>query len=259
MLRACDRVQFRSEGDLRLEPASEQRCADQWAAAARANPALFDGPIVLATGLDWDDGRCSIRYVESSYSKYVWMREVRTTEEPRVGSLYVSVLAVTADGYLLTGRMAPDTSTPGRIQLPGGNLEPNAAGLSEAVARETAARELEEETGVALDAKSLVLTHVICSEESADVGVLYATTLARTLSEVEQEFLAHIRGESNEFDQLVAFVPGRGVARGAPGPFVDYLPAVIAETFGLRAESLSYVGDPGAAGEAVVTVGVEAR
>lgn len=256
MLRACDHVDFRREGSLRLAPASEQHCADHWAAATRANPALFDGPIVLATGLDWDGDRCAIGYVASSYSKYVWMRNDDARAAPRVGALYASVLAITADGYLLTGRMSANTSTPGRIQLPGGNIEPHPAGLTEAVARTTAAQELAEETGVALDSTALTLTHVI---RSADVGVLYATTLASTLSEVEQLFLAHTRGGGNEFDQLVAFTRGRGAAREAPGPYVDYLAAVIAEAFALRPESLDYVETSGATGNAVVTVGVDVR
>jgi 8-oxo-dGTP pyrophosphatase MutT (NUDIX family) len=259
MLRACDRVDFRREGSLRLAPVSEQHCADHWAAAARANPALFDGPIVLATGVGWDGGRCSIGYVASSYSKYVWMRDVGARADPRVGAFYTSILAITADGYLLTGRMSANTSTPGRIQLPGGNLEPHAAGLTEAVARATAAQELAEETGRALDATALALTHVICSEDSADVGVLYATTLASTLREVEQRFLAHTRGGGNEFDQLVAFARGRGAACEAPGPSVDYLAAVIAEAFACRPERLDYVDTSGAAGDAVVTVGVDVR
>jgi 8-oxo-dGTP pyrophosphatase MutT (NUDIX family) len=259
MLRACDRVDFRSEGSLRLAPASEQRCADHWATAARANPALFDGPIVLATALGWDGARCSIGYVASSYSKYVWTRNVGARAGPHVGALYASVLAITADGYLLTGRMSAHTSTPGRIQLPGGNIEPHPAGLTEPVARATAAQELAEETGVALDATALALTHVIRSEDSADVGVLYATTLVSTLSEVEQRFLAHTSGGGNEFDQLVAFTRGRGAAREAPGPSVDYLAAVIAEAFASGPDSLDYVKISGAAGDAVVTVGVDVR
>jgi 8-oxo-dGTP pyrophosphatase MutT (NUDIX family) len=259
MLRVCDSVDFRSEGSLRLAHDSEQRCAECWAAATRANPALFDGPIVLATTLGWDGARCSIRYVASSYSKYVWMRKVGAMVEPRVGSLYVSALAITADGYLLTGRMSASTSTPGRIQLPGGNIEPDPAGLTEPMARASAAEELAEETGLVVDATALALTHAICSEDSADVGVLYTTTLASTLREVEQRFLAHSRGKDNEFDQLVAFTRARGTPREAPGPCVDYLPAVITEAFALEPESLEYVETSGSAGDTVVTVGVNVR
>jgi 8-oxo-dGTP pyrophosphatase MutT (NUDIX family) len=244
---------------MRFTPTSERRCAEHWTAAVGANPALFDGPIVLATGLGWTDERCSIRYVTSSYSKYFWISNVDAMVDPRAGSLYASVLAMTADGYLLTGRMSAETSTPGRIQLPGGNIEPRAAGLTEAVSRATAAQELAEETGIAIDATALTLTHVISSEDSADVGVLYSTKLASTLSEVKRQFLAHTRAGNNEFNQLVAFIRGRGSACEAPGPYVDYLPAVIAEAFALRLDGLMYVEASGAMGDGVITVGVDVR
>lgn len=256
---ACNELAFRRVGTLRLSALAERDCAAHWAVRTRRNPALFDGPITLATGTpEWEGTRCAVSYVESHFSTYVWTRDRNAGMKLGVGSLYASVVPTTADGYVLTGRMAARTSTPARIQLPGGNVEPVDSGLTEPAVRATAVRELAEETGIVLSPTVLTLTHVIAADDSPDLGVLYAASLPTTLQEVEQLFVAHTENVYNEFDRLIAFRVWPGAHRAPPEPSVHYLDSVIAAALGLRPGALSYV-ETEPLSDAVATFGVDAR
>jgi 8-oxo-dGTP pyrophosphatase MutT (NUDIX family) len=74
-----------------------------------------------------------------------------------LSSVFVCVLQPASDGRLLVGQRSASTSSPGLIQLPGGNLEPSPPGeeLTLDTLRRHASTELAEETGVVADPDDL--------------------------------------------------------------------------------------------------------
>ncbi|MFE0513510.1 hypothetical protein, partial [Streptomyces sp. NPDC058964] len=93
-----------------------------WDEAVRANPSLFDGPAVAGLGLEQGErGGLVLSWARTTY-RYRTLRLVPGA--PSVSSVFVSVAQPAEDGRLLVGRMSPSTAAPGRLQLPGGSMEP---------------------------------------------------------------------------------------------------------------------------------------
>ncbi|NED21466.1 NUDIX hydrolase [Streptomyces sp. SID9913] len=157
----------------RLSPEDRRSMDEAWEAAVRANPTLFDGPVVGCTGLEHDEPHgIVLTWVRATYRYYALRRTPGAAV--RLPSLFAAVAQPSDDGRLLVGRMAPWTTSPGRWQLPGGAVEPPPEGemLTESDLREHAARELAEETGIEVPGDRLTLWQVTRGENGS-VGVLY--------------------------------------------------------------------------------------
>lgn len=134
-----------------------------WEEATRANPDLFDGPVVACGGLEWSAPRIlRLTWVRVTYRHYALRRVPGASALP---SLFVNVVQPTPDRRVLAARMSPSTAAPGRWQLPGGSVEPPREGeaLDESALAAQAARELREELGIGVaggDLKLWVVTVV---------------------------------------------------------------------------------------------------
>ncbi|MFE3852256.1 NUDIX hydrolase [Streptomyces griseorubiginosus] len=224
-------------GELRLvevaPPAlpAESRAAmnREWDEAVLANPALFDGPVVLCAGLSRDDGDALLVSWSRTTYRYFALRRVPGATALR--SLFVSVIQPTDDGRVLVGRMSRSTAAPGRWQFPGGSVEPPTGDepLDERALRRHAAVELAEETGV--DTPAAALTRcLITYGDDGQVGVHYlAPSLpASALRDCFDNLAAAERaqGRDPEFDRI-AFVGSPAELPQLEGPHVVYLEPVV--------------------------------
>ncbi|MEU5042645.1 NUDIX hydrolase [Streptomyces griseorubiginosus] len=215
---------------------SETRAAmnREWDEAVLANPALFDGPVVLCAGLSRDAGDAGdaedallVSWSRTTY-RYFALRRVPGATVLR--SLFVSVIQPTDDGRVLVGRMSRSTAAPGRWQFPGGSVEPptGAEPLDERALRRHAALELAEETGV--DIPDTALTRcLITYGDDGQVGVHYlAPPLPAPVLQDRFDALAAaeaVRGRDPEFDRIV-FVGSPAELPRLEGPHVVYLEPV---------------------------------
>jgi 8-oxo-dGTP pyrophosphatase MutT (NUDIX family) len=128
-----------------------------WEEMVRANPTVFDGPVVLCSDLNHVPLRLEVSWSRATY-RYRTVRLIPSA--PALSSMFVCVLQPTSDGRLLVGRMSGSTSDPGAVQFPGGNLEPPPSGrkLDASALRRQAATELAEETGIDASPDDLVLS-----------------------------------------------------------------------------------------------------
>lgn len=200
-----------------------------WDEAVVANPALFDGPVVLCAGLDREpSGNLVVSWSRATY-RYFALRRVPGATALR--SLFVSVVQPTEDGRVLVGRMSSSTSTPGRWQFPGGSVEPppGPGPLDEPALRRHAAVELAEETGVAIPAAELTRC-LVTHGEDGQVGVHYlAPPLSVPLLHERFEALVAAetaRGRDPEFDRI-ALIGSPAELADLTGPHVVYLEPVL--------------------------------
>ncbi|MFD4787994.1 NUDIX domain-containing protein [Streptomyces sp. NPDC058459] len=219
------RLRFEETAPPALTAAQRTTLDHRWAAAVRANPALFDGPVAALTALERDDaGGLLVSWTRLTYR----FRALRgLPDAPAVSGLFVAVLQRCADGRLLVGRMSPTTSAPGRWQLPGGTLEPPAVGavLDLGVLRRHAARELAEETGSDTPADALVPGPVVRGSRGS-LGFLFTApprpALELRVRYAELACAETASGEVSEFDR-VELVGSTAELRALPGPLVSYL------------------------------------
>ncbi|WAX80128.1 NUDIX domain-containing protein [Streptomyces sp. KMM 9044] len=207
-----------------------------WNMAVRANPALFDGPVVACGGLEWADSRVlRLSWVRVTYRHYALRRVSGATALP---SLFVNVVQPTDDGRVLVARMSPSTATPGRWQLPGGSVEPPQGGavLDEPALAGQAARELVEELGTGAAPEDLKLW-VVTRGENGSVGLTY---LAPALPEatLRADFTAAAaaecaQGREPELDDI-ALLRSPDELAVLTGPHADYLEPVVRRFSGCR-------------------------
>ncbi|WP_274917718.1 NUDIX hydrolase [Streptomyces sp. WZ-12] len=185
----------------------ERRAVDHaWEEAVRANPDLFDGPVVACTRLTRTGPHdVTVSWARTTYRRYARRRGPGAT--PGLPALFVAVVQPAEDGRLLVGRMASWTATPGRWQLPGGSIEPPAPHqpLDTAALQWHAARELAEETGVDTPPDDLALWLVLRGARGS-VGVVFRAPErpARGLRERHAALVSAEaeRGRGAEFDRV---------------------------------------------------------
>ncbi|MFH8554497.1 NUDIX hydrolase [Streptomyces celluloflavus] len=200
-----------------------------WDMAVRANPTLFDGPVVACGGVEWAGPRVlRLSWVRVTYRHYALRRVPGATALP---SLFVNVVQPTDDGRVLVARMSPATTAPGRWQLPGGSLEPPQSGavLDESALAGQAARELAEELGTGVAPEGLKLW-VVTRGENGSVGLTY---LAPALPEaaLRADFTAaaaaeRAQGREPELDGI-ALVHSPDELAALAGPHADYLEPIV--------------------------------
>lgn len=204
--------------------------------AVRANPTLFDGPVVACGGLERSGPRIlCLSWVRVTYRHYALRRVPGATALP---SLFVNVVQPTDDGRVLAARMSPSTAAPGRWQLPGGSVEPPQVGavLDESALAGHAARELAEELGISAPAKDLRLW-VVTRGENGSVGLTYlAPALSEATLRVDITAAAaaeRVQGREPELDDI-ALVRSPDELAALAGPHADYLEPVVRRFAGCR-------------------------
>ncbi|MFJ3495709.1 NUDIX domain-containing protein [Streptomyces sp. NPDC086091] len=202
-----------------------------WEAALRANPTLFDGPVVACAGLEHTGPRCVLlSWTRITYRHYA-LRRVPGAGAKALPSLFVNVLQPVDGGRVVAVRMAPSTAAPGRWQLPGGSVEPPVDGepLDASALAVQASRELAEELGISVAPRALRLW-VVTRGENGSIGLTYR---APTLSEaaVRAGFTAaadaeRARGREPELDDVMPVRSPKELA-DLVGPHADYLAPIV--------------------------------
>ncbi|MBD0693919.1 NUDIX domain-containing protein [Streptomyces sp. CBMA123] len=234
LARSADRLEVLDTSVLCLVRAAVPQLAPEhhtsmdqvWAEAVQANPDLFDGPAVVCTATEHDGDCLVLSWAPVTY-RYFALR--RVSGAPRVSSMFVTVAQSTDVGGVFVGRMSASTATPGRWQLPGGNVEPPVDGslLDDGELRRQACRELAEEVGVHAAPEDLRLW-AVTRGENGNIGVHYeAPPLPERV--VREQFQALVQaetvnGHTPELDRITVV---DGSAAELEGPHADYLEALL--------------------------------
>ncbi len=143
-----------SEIDVRLEPgphpfvlANATAILANWEREIAANPALFDGEVLLLSEVGYDDGRLKGRCHAVRYATLLhWRRERPAGAE----HAYAHAALVSSDGALVAIRMGAHTANPGKVYFAAGSFEPVDFRDGRVDVDANMAREVFEETGLAI-------------------------------------------------------------------------------------------------------------
>ncbi|RWO79658.1 hypothetical protein [Mesorhizobium sp.] len=115
--------------DVRLDPGphpfardNAEAIAENWQHEIAANPALFDGMVVLLSQLAYRDSRLIGRCHAVNYSTFMLWRKRR--ENSGVEHAYAHAMLVAGDKALVAIRMGPHTVNAGRVYFAAGSFEP---------------------------------------------------------------------------------------------------------------------------------------
>ena len=135
-----------SREPLALDLTHRDQIARNWEAEIAANPALFDGEVVLMSALAYRDGALVGQCHATRYATFLYWRRHR-------GSLafehcYAHAMLVSANGALIAARMADHTVNAGKVYFAAGSFEPEDFRQGRADLEYNMAREVREETGL---------------------------------------------------------------------------------------------------------------
>lgn len=115
--------------DVRLDPGphpfaldNAEAIAENWRREIAANPALFDGTVVLLSALAWRDRRLVGRCHAVNYSTFMLWRKRRANSGAE--HAYAHAMLVAGDNALVAIRMGPNTVAAGSVYFAAGSFEP---------------------------------------------------------------------------------------------------------------------------------------
>lgn len=143
--------------DVRLDPgphpfalSNAEAIAENWRRETAANPALFDGTVVLLSELAYRDSRLVGRCHAVNYSTFMLWRKRR--ENSGAEHAYAHAMLVAGDNALVAIRMGPHTVNAGRVYFAAGSFEPVDFREGQVDVDFNMIREVGEETGLDLSA-----------------------------------------------------------------------------------------------------------
>lgn len=132
--------------------ANRARIAVHWAELTRANPALFNGRVLVRRRQnileDIGGSRLELDYVEADYASFIAFRDFGFPDAA-TGNCFALAALRAEDGGWLLGRMGAHTANPQKIYFPGGTPDPDDVLPDGRVdLAGSVVRELAEETGL---------------------------------------------------------------------------------------------------------------
>ena len=195
--------------DLRVLPgdhpivATEQAAiAENWARETAANPALFDGRMLLQRRLALTESGIAGESHVIPFSAFMWWR--RYPARPGGLHLFAYPVLETSDGALVAIRMGAHTANAGQVYFAAGSLEPADIVDGRCDIEGNMRREVKEETGLDL-ARSIPGEGYFASRMKRTVTVLRLYRFALTAQEMIERIEAHMpTAEDQEIDGAVA-------------------------------------------------------
>jgi 8-oxo-dGTP pyrophosphatase MutT (NUDIX family) len=118
-----------SNVDVRLDPAphpfelaNAAAIETNWQHEIEANPALFDGRLVLLSALNLDGERLFGRCHEVRFASFLYWRKNRATDSAEHSFAHAAL--VSSDNALVAIRMGPHTASPGAVYFAACSFEP---------------------------------------------------------------------------------------------------------------------------------------
>jgi 8-oxo-dGTP pyrophosphatase MutT (NUDIX family) len=203
-----------------FEAANAEAIEANWQREVSANPALFDGAIVLLAELAYVDGRLTGRCHAVRYATLLYWRRNRPQG---VEHAFAHAALVSSDGALVAIRMAAHTANAGRIYFAAGSFEPFdfRDGLVDVEAN--MAREVREETGLDISAIPHDASYHLFSQDGATV-IFRRCYLGETADQIAKRIADFVVSEErSEIDGAVVIRNGENLPDGV----MPYMKAII--------------------------------
>ncbi len=204
---------------------SEQaQIAANWVEEFAANPALYDGRMMLPRAIQIRDGVISGESHVVPFSAFLMWRKTRPVAS--AVHLFGLPVMVSSDGAVIAIRMGQHTSNPGRVYCAAGSMDPEDVRDGICDLDGNMAREVLEETGVKLsDAQNVSGIHAL--HDRGVVTVFRSYRFAETADQMIERIGAHIAEDPEpEIDEALAIRtadPGQHLYLPFMPPILDWV------------------------------------
>lgn len=198
-----------------LDLAKSEVIAENWRMETAANPALFNGLMILQRQMCYRDGHLEAEGHISSFSTFLWWR--RQPELAGACHLFGYPVLVSADGALIAVEMAQHTANPGQVYFAAGSLDLSDLVDGRCDIEGNMRREVREETGLDLSraqadpvlyasyrSKRLTLVRLFTFQQTAEELVQQVSAFVSNCSEPEITRAVVIRSGDPEAERYGA-------------------------------------------------------
>lgn len=199
--------------------------AANWEREIAANPALYDGRMLLMRALEMRDGAISGECHAVPFSAFLLWRKTRPAG--LAIHLFGLPVIVSSDGAVIAIRMAQHTANPGRVYCAAGSMDPEDILDGHCDLEGNMAREVLEETGLSLSEARTVSGYHGLHDQGA-VTIFRAYHFADTAAELIERIAAHIVVDPEpEIDAAIA------IRTADPGqyPYPPFMPPILEWVF----------------------------
>jgi 8-oxo-dGTP pyrophosphatase MutT (NUDIX family) len=189
--------------DLRYEPqlwpyavANRHEIDRHFAEKQRANPALWNGTVLLMRGWAREGSLFRGTYAEADFASFLTWRDHGFPDASAFNCFGMAALR-SSDGAYLLGEMAAHTANPGRIYFPAGTPDPHDVIDGKVDLANNVARELKEETG--LDGRDVAFSDDwICVRVGQRLGMMREVLAREPADDLRARILAHLPNDPHQ-------------------------------------------------------------
>lgn len=185
--------------DVRLDPgrhpfevANAEWIEANWRQEIAANPALFDGEVVLLADIAYAEGRLTGHCHVVAFSTLMYWRRERPAGAEHA---YAHAALVSSDGALVAIRMGKHTANPGKVYFAAGSFEPMDFYDGRVDADANMEREVGEETGLEIAGARKEDRHFLFSENGTTV-IFRRYFLDQTADRIAERITDFVAGEA---------------------------------------------------------------
>ena len=149
----------------------QSKIDNKWNEILKENPTLWDGDIACVYNVKVDGNNIEVICKKSKYSHYLYQERVGLPKEYECRNFTAGSLLETNDGYFILCELDDNTSFPGVLQIPGGNIDKKDVENNEINCLKTIARETIEEVHIDLNDKKVVKEYKLNGFYNADDGI----------------------------------------------------------------------------------------
>lgn len=210
-----------------FEIGNREAIAKNWEREVAANPALFNGKVVLLESLAYREGKVTGRCHAVSYSTFMYWR--RNGDISAAGHCFAHAMLVSADNALIAVRMGPHTVNAGQVYFAAGSFEPGDFRDGRVDLHYNMSREVAEETG--LDISNAGRASTFLGYSAANRTALFRRyDLRETADDIAERIHAFVAAEADPE------ITGPVIIRGAddlPEDLPPHMRAITRWHFGL--------------------------
>lgn len=205
--------------------------AAHWQTRIARAPGMFDGTVLLCCDHAVADRAARLDLFATRYATFTYYRDTRHADariaDARIANAFAAIVPWTSDGAVLLGEMGARTANAGQLYFPCGTPDPDDIQGTRVDLAGSAARELAEETGLALPDEAE--TDWVLLEGEGQLAFLRPVRFPETAARLVARIADHLGAEAEPELAGMHVVRGRDDIDAARMP--GFVRAYLADAF----------------------------